>query len=116
MATHRDLLTWQKAMDLVVEIYKLIDLLPREETYCLADQMRRAAVSIPSNIAEGHGRNSINDFKRFLAIAQGSRAELETQLDICLRVHYLTEDQVKKAMSLSVEVRKMIYSMQYNMR
>ena len=72
MATFRDLNLWEKSMSLVTEVYKLIRKLPKEESYCLSDQMRRAAVSIPSNIAEGHARDSQNDFLRFLSIAQGS--------------------------------------------
>ena len=73
-----DLIVWQKAMDLTTEIYRLIKFLPREETYALSDQMRRAAVSIPSNIAEGHGRNSNKEFANFLSIARGSLTELRT--------------------------------------
>lgn len=68
---YRNLKVWQKAMDLTVEIYSLVKLLPREETYALADQMRRAVVSIPSNIAEGHGRNSDKEFIKFLSISRG---------------------------------------------
>ena len=73
-----DLIVWQKAMDLTTEIYRLVKFLPREETYALSDQMRRAAVSIPSNIAEGHGRNSNKEFANFLSIARGSLTELRT--------------------------------------
>ena len=105
---YRDLLVWQKAMDLVMEVYCLVKLLPKEETYALSDQMRRAVVSIPSNIAEGHGRGSVNEFAHFLTIAQGSRAEIETQLQICLRLQYLTESQISAAMSLSQEVGRML--------
>ena len=105
---YRDLLVWQKGMDLVAEVYRLVKLLPKEETYALSDQMRRAVVSIPSNIAEGHGRGSANEFVHFLTIAQGSRAEVETQLQICLRLQYLTERQISAAMSLSQEVGRML--------
>ena len=73
-----DLIVWQKAMDLTIEVYRLVKFLPREETYALSDQMRRAAVSIPSNIAEGHGRNSNKEFANFLSIARGSLTELRT--------------------------------------
>ena len=73
-----DLIVWQKAMDLTTEIYRLVKFLPREETYALSDQMRRAALSIPSNIAEGHGRNSNKEFANFLSIARGSLTELRT--------------------------------------
>lgn len=95
-------------MELTVEIYRLVKYLPREETYGLADQMRRSAVSIPSNIAEGKARESKNDFIRFLLISQGSRAELETQLEICTRLGYLSAEQTKKAKELLSEVGKMI--------
>ena len=78
MASYHELSVWEKSMDLVVEVYKLTKLFPKEEAYGLCDQLRRAVVSIPSNIAEGQSRGSLNDFIRFLSIEQGSRAELET--------------------------------------
>ena len=106
----RQLLIWQKAMDLTVEVYSLVKHLPKEETYSLSDQMRRAAISIPSNIAEGRGRNSNKDFVRFLAQARGSLWELSTQLEICERLHYLNDQQTKNAASLITEISKMIKS------
>ena len=75
----QDLIIWQKAMDLVIEVYNLVKELPKEEQYALSDQMRRAAVSIPSNIAEGQSRNSTKEFIQFLSVAKGSNAELQTQ-------------------------------------
>ena len=108
MNSYRDLIVWQKAMDLVDEVYWLLKLLPREETFALVDQMRRAAISIPSNIAEGYDRNSTSDYLRFLMIARGSKSELETQLIICVRQKLLTREQVKKAFTLCIEVGKMI--------
>lgn len=111
MAGYKDLLVWHRSMDLVEEVYRLIRFLPKEENYALADQMRRSAVSIPSNIAEGHGRESITDFKRFILIAQGSRTELETQLEICIRLKYLTQEQVKPAFELSYSVGKMLFNL-----
>ena len=81
----RDLTVWQKAMDLTVEIYKLIKNLPKEETFALSDQIRRAAVSIPSNIAEGQGRVTAKEFIRFPSMARGSLCELSTQIEICER-------------------------------
>ena len=77
---YQDLVVWQRSMELVKEIYSLIKYLPKEELYGLSDQMRRAAVSIPSNIAEGQARYSNKDFIGFLYISRGSIAELETQL------------------------------------
>ena len=111
MANYRELTVWQKSMQLVEEIYRIVRLLPKEETYGLSDQMRRAAVSIPSNIAEGHGRDSRNEFVHFLSIAQGSRAELETQLEICSRLGYAADQQLKSALALSEEVEKMLYAL-----
>ena len=116
MSNYRDLFLWQKAMDLTVEIYKLTEQLPDREAYGLINQMRRAAISIPSNIAEGKGRGSDKVFGHFLSIAQGSRTELETQLEICVRVNYFKEDQIRKAMELSSEVGKMITIMLKSLR
>ena len=110
--SYKDLIVWQKAMDLVVETYRLVESLPREEIYALSDQMRRAAVSVPSNIAEGQARNSSKEFAQFLSIAKGSVSELETQLSICTRLEYLTEAQISKAVALSDEVGKMIRSIE----
>lgn len=105
---YKNLLVWKKAMDLVVEIYNITKLLPKEETYCISDQLRRSAVSVPSNIAEGQSRNSVKEFIQFLAIARGSLAELETQLIICERVNMITINDIIKAQDLSSEVGKMI--------
>lgn len=80
---YKRLKVWQKAMDLKEEVYRLVRLLPREETYALSDQLRRAVVSMLSNIAEGHGRGSDKEFVKFLTIARGSLFEVETQLLIC---------------------------------
>ena len=108
---YEDLVVWQKAMDLVVEIYSVVKFLPDEERYALADQMKRAAVSIPSNIAEGQERGTTKDFVNFLHIAKGSRSELETQLMICIRLNYLTLEQVETAQSLLTEIGKMLHSL-----
>jgi len=95
-------------MDLVVEIYGIVKLLPSEEVYALSNQMRRAAVSIPSNIAEGQGRNTTKDFIKHLYIAKGSKGELETQLLICVRLKYLAQSQIGAAQTLLVEIGKML--------
>ena len=108
MKNHKELIVWQKSMLLVEEVYRLVKLLPKEETYALSDQMRRAVVSIPSNIAEGNGRESEKEFLRFLAIAQGSNAEIETQLLICQRLGYLPQEDTKPALLLQEEVSKML--------
>ena len=116
MASYKELAVWQKAMELVEEIYRLIKLLPKEERYALSDQMRRAAISIPSNIAEGQARESKKEFLRFLAIAQGSRAELETQLEICIRLDYFSEANASRSKELCDELGRMIYAMMKNLR
>jgi len=105
---YKDLIVWQKSMDLTVEIYRLVKLLPKTETYALSDQMRRAAVSIPSNIAEGQGRFSQKEFARFLSFARGSQTELETQLQICNRLGYLTEEDSETAFVLCDEINKIL--------
>ena len=109
--SYRDLIVWQKAVDLYVEAYRLSKKLPKEELYALSDQIRRAAVSVPSNIAEGHARHSRKDFAHFLMIAQGSIAELETQLYLAVRMTMLAESDVDSLMPLSGEVSKMLMSL-----
>ncbi len=111
MANYRELVVWQKSMALVQEIYRLVKLLPKEELFSLSSQMRRAVISIPSNIAEGHARGSDKEFARFFTIAQGSRAEVDTQLEVCIRLNYISDVQAQNAFSLSNEVEKMIYTM-----
>ncbi|MBP9989613.1 MAG: four helix bundle protein [Ruminococcus sp.] len=106
--SYHELLVWQKSMDLVEMTYQLVKLLPKEELYALSDQMRRAVVSIPSNIAEGQQRNSTKEFVQFLSIARGSNAELQTQFMICVRLKYLTQSQVNQVLNLSNEVGKML--------
>lgn len=83
MEKYQDLIVWQKAMELVKQIYSLTGMIPEKGNFALIDQMRRAAISIPSNIAEGYERNSTKDYVRFLNIANGSKAELLTQVEIC---------------------------------
>lgn len=106
MADYKDLRVWQSSMLLVEQVYGLVKLLPREETYALSDQMRRAAVSIPSNIAEGQNRNSRKEFAQFLYIALGSASELETQLLISQRLGYLTN--LEQPLELLTSIRKML--------
>jgi len=104
----RELVVWQKAMDLVEEVYLLTRLLPKDELYGLVNQMRRAVVSIPSNIAEGNSRQSKNEYIHFLSIARGSKSEIETQLEVCARLDYLKTNQIQKAIELCDEVGKML--------
>lgn len=106
--SHKDLTVWQKSMDLVVLVYKLMEKLPKQERYSLCDQIRRSAVSIPSNIAEGKSRNSIKEYKYFVGIAKGSVAELETQLLLCERIGYLQKEELRETLGLLEEVSKML--------
>lgn len=103
---YKDLRVWQESMSLVENIYRLVKLLPKEEMYVLSDQMRRAAVSIPSNIAEGQNRNTPKEFVQFLYIALGSASELETQLLISNRLGYLGE--ISKETEQIAYIRKML--------
>jgi len=112
MKDFKDLIVWQKAMELVTEVYCLVKRLPKEELFSLSDQIRRAVISIPSNIAEGHGRNSTKEFIQFLAIAKGSKAELETQLLICVKINYLNNSDIEIAINLIKEVGKMLNALQ----
>lgn len=105
---HKELLVWQKAMQLVVDVYNLIRLLPKEETYGLSDQMRRAAISIPSNIAEGNAQSSQKDMVHFLYIAQGSRAELETQLELCELIGYISKERLEPVLMQTQEIGRML--------
>ena len=106
--SYRDLVVWQNAMQIVEETYILIRKLPKEEKYALSDQMRRAAVSIPSNIAEGQARRTTKDFIKFLSIARGSIAELETQYLICVRLGYFNDSQIISVMNVLAENGRMI--------
>jgi len=110
-AVYKKLKVWQKAMDLVEEVYRLTKTLPKEETYGLVNQLRRAAISVPSNIAEGNARNSHKEYIHFLSIARGSKSEVETQLEICVRLNYLDTTQTQRAAGLCNEVGKMLNTM-----
>ncbi|MGA2427855.1 MAG: four helix bundle protein [Candidatus Acidiferrum sp.] len=109
--SYQDLLVWQKSIDLVSEIYKLAAKLPPNEQFGLTSQVRRAAVSIPANIAEGFGRWHVNEFTRFLLIANGSVKEVETHLIIARKLGLLKLEDTKTAMSMAVEISKMIFSL-----
>ena len=95
MKTHKDLLVWQKSIDLVTAMYKLTNGFPSNEIYGLTSQLRRASVSIPSNIAEGVARNSDKEFVRFLYIARASAAEVDTQLIISENLGYIKSEKIK---------------------
>jgi four helix bundle protein len=105
---HKKLLAWQKSMDLVVIIYSLTDSFPKHEVYGLTSQMRRAAVSVPSNVAEGAAGRSKDQFRNHLSIALGSLSELETQLEIAYRIGYLQQAKVKPTVRQLAECTALI--------
>lgn len=107
-----DLKIWQKALDLTTEVYKATADFPSEEKFGITSQIRRSAVSVPSNIAEGAGRNSSKEFSRFMSIANGSALELQTQLIISNRLNLISNDTLKSLLSSLDEIQKMNYSFQ----
>lgn len=109
--SYKDLIVWQKAVDLVAEIYKVTDRFPDREKYGLSSQMRRAAVSIPSNIAEGRSRSTKKDFVNFLHVALGSSTELETQLIIGQRLTYIQNSDFQRTTAQLSEVCRMLHGM-----
>ena len=106
--SYRDLLVWQKAMDLVADSYELSAKLPKTVTYGLASQIQRAAVSIPANIAEGHGREHLGDDLHHLSVANGSLMELETHLLLATRLSYVAEKEVERLLEKTGEVSRML--------
>src|SRR5665213_2543404 len=109
----KELIVWQKAMELVEFVYKLTKFFPKEEKFGLISQIQRCAVSVPSNIAEGSGRVSIKEFQHFISIAMGSSFELETQIILSQRFNYITEDQMSEFNVLVKPVQKMSFGL-YN--
>ena len=105
---YRDLTVWQKAMDLVVESYRLVRLLPPSESFGLISQIRRAVVSIPANIAEGQGRDHLGDYIHHLSVAKGSLVELETHFLICERLKFLKPSDVQLLLSSTDEIGRML--------
>ncbi|QOG04204.1 four helix bundle protein [Flavobacterium sp. MDT1-60] len=108
MKTFRDLLIWQKSMNLVTEIYQLTNSFPKEEIYGLTSQIRRSAISIPSNIAEGYGRDGNTDYLRFLNISISSLFEIQTQLEISYNLKYINQIQFNKTNGESREIERML--------
>ena len=106
--SYQDLTVWQRAMEMTVAVYALTKSFPREEMFGLTSQLRRASVSVASNIAEGRGRLSKGEFRQFLGTAQGSNFEVQTQIDLSRRLGIGEHTASLKAMALSVEVGKMI--------
>lgn len=108
MKSYREIKSWQKSMELVTQIYKETECFPDSEKFGLTNQIRRASVSIPSNIAEGFGRNSLNEFIRFLNIARGSLFEMQTQIEIAQNLSFLESEKFQALMATSVEIEKLI--------
>lgn len=111
MKSYRDLIVWQKSMNMVTLVYKLLKQFPDEEKFGLISQIKRSSVSIPSNIAEGYGRNYTKDYARFLQISRGSLYEMQTQLKIGVNLNFISENDLKEINSISVEVEKMLNSL-----
>ena len=109
--SYRDLIVWQKSMQLVTDIYRLSKTLPNDERYGLTSQIRRSAVSIPSNIAEGYGRKSTTDYVRFLQISRGSLYEFQTQMEICLNLDLLSKQDFSDIHKKSNEIERMLNSL-----
>ena len=114
--SYRDLETWQKAIELAEEIYQETKSFPKEETYGLTSQIRRAAVSVPSNIAEGQGRNSTAEFLRFLSIAYGSLCELGTQIIIAQRLAFLNQPAYELLEASVARVGRLIHGLANSLR
>jgi four helix bundle protein len=108
LQSYRDLIAWKKGVELALSIYRVTQQLPRDEIYGLTSQLRRGAVSIPSNIAEGQGRASSGEFKQFLGHAYGSLCEVETQLLIAHRLGYLSENEFAALCEASAELGRII--------
>jgi four helix bundle protein len=109
---YTELIVWQKAMAVVTDIYKASENFPQRELYGLSSQLRRAAVSIPSNIAEGQGRRSTKEFKHFLSNAQGSLCEVETQVRIAGNLGYLAAGAVDELLTKAAEIGRILHGLQ----
>ena len=113
---HRNLIAWQKAMDLAVAIYSATSKFPKEEMYCLTSQLRRAAVSVPSNIAEGAADRTIHQFYNFLSNAIGSLNEIDTQIDLGLRLGYLAENDYHHLYKILDDCLALTYGLRKSLR
>lgn len=116
MNNYKELKLWQKSVDLAVAVYGITATFPKEEIYGLTQQIKRSAVSVPSNIAEGSGRNSKKDFSNFLGISYGSSCELETQLIIANRVDFLDEDRLNALRHEITEIQKKNYALKRSLK
>ena len=116
MASYRELIAWKKGMQLVTDVYAATRQFPREEMYGLTSQIRRSAVSVPSNVAEGHGRTTNRDRHYFITAARGSVLELQTQIEIALNVGYLERDRAAKLIESADEVGRIINGLMRSLR
>ncbi|HEX3244063.1 MAG TPA: four helix bundle protein [Chloroflexota bacterium] len=112
----RELIVWQKGMELAQAVYRVARLLPAEETYGLSAQLRRAAVSVPSNIAEGYARRTTRELVQFVGVAQGSLAELQTQIELSRLLGYVSDESADSSLSLIQECQRLLHSMQATLR
>jgi len=110
-SSFRDLRVWQAGIDLVESVYRVTQTFPKHELYGLASQMQRAAVSVPSNIAEGHTRASSKEYAHHLSIAQASLAELQTQLEIAVRLDYCSQEQYDQLFDRAASVSRQLYAL-----
>ena len=111
MKSFRELIVWQKSMNLAIEVYKITAKFPKEELYGLTQQMRKSILSVPSNLAEGFGRQSPKEFARFVFIARGSLYEFQTQMELSIQMGYFSHDQIKELNNLTVKIEKMLNSL-----
>lgn len=114
--SYRDLSVWQLAMQLTEAVYAVTRSFPQIELYALANQLQRAAVSIPSNIAEGHARNTTRDYLRFVSIAMGSLAEVETQIELAARLNYLGIEQRDALFTTTDELGRMLQGLRKSLQ
>lgn len=115
-SSYRSLKAWQAGMDVAEATYKLASNFPKQEAYGLTSQIQRAATSVPANIAEGHARETTKDFLRFLSIAQGSLAELETHLMLAQRFAYIDKNELEKILQLTDETGKIMRGLQRSLK
>jgi len=114
--SHRKLDVWRKSMDFVVNVYRITSNFPKSEKYGLTSQMRRASVSIPSNLAEGAARKGNKEFMHFLNIAQGSISELDTQLELAYRLGYINKEEYSSLINRATEISKMLYGLSRSLK
>lgn len=113
---HRKLDVWNKSMDFVKDIYQITEAFPKAETFCVVSQMRRAAVSIPSNLAEGAARKSKKEFKQFLSIAQGSISELDTHIELASMLNYIDKVVYSDLISRLNTISKMLFGLSKSLK